>query len=46
MLAPFFVGKEFLDRGEHHAAAGDIEQLAQMVPARGPELLKVENRTY
>src|SRR5439155_10740811 len=33
MLAAFFVGKEFLTGGEHHAAAGDVEQLAQMLPA-------------
>jgi hypothetical protein len=33
MLAALFIGKEFLDGGEHHAAAGDVEQLAQMFPA-------------
>ena len=29
MLAAFFIGKEFLNGGEHHAAVGDIKQLAQ-----------------
>jgi hypothetical protein len=24
MLAAFFIGKEFLNRGEHHTAAGDL----------------------
>lgn len=27
MLAALFVGKEFLNRGEYHAAAGHVEQL-------------------
>ena len=34
MLAAFFVGKEFLNGGEHHAAAGDVEQLARQRAGR------------
>src|ERR1035437_9391220 len=33
MLAAFFIGKEFLNRGEDHAAAGDIQKFAQVFPA-------------
>ena len=34
MFPAFFIGKEFLNGGEHHAAAGHVEQLAQQHTSR------------
>ena len=34
MLAAFSIGKEFLNRGEHHAAAGDVDRLAEQCGRR------------